>query len=106
MAGWIAEVFRWGRRLFIIAKGLFILYLCVKSIHRYHKTRTTLLLFQIYMLFGILILDILLMAFEVHHDVNIIFSLFVINSLMKQASAYYIQHKCLEAIGEKFHSKK
>jgi len=64
-AAWIAEVFRWGRRIFIIVKGLAILYFTVKAVGRYHQTRATMLLFQIFMLVGILALDILLMAFEI-----------------------------------------
>ena len=89
-AGWIADVFRWGRRIFIIVKGLAILYFAVKAVDRYHQTHATMLLFQIFMLIGILCLDILLMAFEIQHNLNVIFSVFILNSLMKQCSAYYI----------------
>ena len=97
-AGWIADVFRWGRRLFIIVKGLAILFFALKAVGRYHQTRSTMLLFQIFVMTGILALDILLMAFEIQHNVNIIFAVFVLNSLMKTSSAYYIQRKCLDAL--------
>ena len=80
--GWVADAFRWGRRIFILVKGIAILYFAGKSIIRYRQTRNKLVSFETAILFGIIVLDLVIMAFEMHHDVNLIFTVFLINSFM------------------------
>jgi len=103
---WVSELFRWGRRIFIMVKGLAILYFALKGVYRYNKTRSTILLFQVYILFGILALDLILMGFEIEHNVNLVLAVFTVNSLMKLSSAYYMQIKCIEALDLRKYKKR
>jgi hypothetical protein len=50
------------------------------------------------MLTGIIILDLDIIAFEIYHSLEIIYSVFLINSIMKMVTAYYFQKRCLKAL--------
>jgi len=53
------------------------------------------------MLSGIIILDLDIIAFEIYHSLEIIYSVFLINSIMKMFTAYYFQMRCLNALNMK-----
>ena len=82
-------VFMWFRRLFIIAKGLFIIYLSVKFIIRYKKGTNKWITLENIMLVGIIILDMDIILFELWHSLNVIYSVFFLNCIMKMVTAYY-----------------
>lgn len=92
------EVFKWFRRLFLITKGLVILYLSLNFILRYRRTHKTFFQLEVIMLFGIIILDLEIIWFELWHSVNVIFSIFVLNGIMKMVTAFYFQLKCLHSL--------
>ena len=88
---WITEAFKWGRWLFIMIKGLFILYFTSKAIKRYRETRGGVLIhFESVIMAGIMILDLILMGFEIYHDINFVFIVFTINALMQISSSHFI----------------
>lgn len=92
------EAFKWFRRIFLIAKGLVILYLSLNFIYRYYRSEKKLLQLEIIMLSGIIVLDVMVIWFELWHSVNIIYSIFIINATMKMVSAFYFQTKCLHSL--------
>lgn len=92
---WITEAFKWGRRIFIMVKGMLILYFAGKAIKRYENTRKHWVSFETMILFGIAILDLVLMIFELYHDLNLILAVFSLNSLMQLASSHFISTKSL-----------
>lgn len=92
------EAFKWFRRIFLIVKGLVILYLSLNFIFRYYRSEKKILQLEIIMLSGIIFLDIMVIVFELWHSVNIIYSVFVFNAGMKMVSAYYFQLKCLHSL--------
>jgi hypothetical protein len=85
----IGEAFKWFRRIFIITKGLVILYLSLNFIYRYYRSEKKILQLEIIMLAGLILLDLLIIVFELWHSVNIIYSVFVFNAIMKAVSAFY-----------------
>lgn len=91
-------VFKWFRRLFLIAKGLFIMYLSTRFVFRYKQTYKRWFQFETIMLLCIIILDMDIIVFEVWHSLNVIYSCFFLNSIMKMASAYYFQIKCMNSL--------
>ena len=92
---WVTEAFKWGRRIFIMVKGMLILYFAGKAIKRYEYTRKHWVSFETMILFGITILDLVLMIFELYHDLNLILAVFTLNSLMQLASSHFISTKSL-----------
>ena len=92
---WVTEAFKWGRRIFIMVKGLLILYFTGKAIKRYEDTRKHWFSFETAILFGITILDLVLMIFELYHDLNLILAVFTLNSLMQLASSHFLFTKSL-----------
>ncbi len=92
---WVTEAFKWGRRIFIMVKGLLILYFTGKAIKRYEDTRKHWVSFETAILFGITILDLVLMIFELYHDLNLILAVFTLNSLMQLASSHFLFTKSL-----------
>lgn len=101
MSSWnefFGEVFKWFRRIFIIVKGLVIFGLSLNFIIRYYRTDKKILQLEIFMLSGVIFLDLMVIVFEVWHSVNVIFSVFVFNALMKMLSAFYFQLKCLHSL--------
>ena len=92
---WVTEAFKWGRRIFIMVKGMLILYFAGKAIKRYESTRKQWVSFETMILFGITILDLVLMIFELYHDLNLILAVFTLNSLMQLASSHFIYTKSL-----------
>jgi hypothetical protein len=65
-----------------MVKGVMILYFAAKAIKRYENTRKYWVSFESMILVGITILDLVLMLFELYHDLNLILAVFTINSLM------------------------
>jgi hypothetical protein len=65
-----------------MVKGVMILYFAAKAIKRYENTRKYWVSFETMILVGITILDLVLMLFELEHDLNLILAVFSINSLM------------------------
>lgn len=101
MTSWnefFGEAFKWFRRVFLISKGLFILYLSIRFIYRYYKSEKKLLQLEILMLAGIIYLDMMIIVFELWHSVNVIYAVFVFNSVMKMVSAFHFQLKCLHSL--------
>lgn len=92
------EIFKWGRRLFIIAKGLVILYLSVTFILRYRKTFKSFKKFEIWIFIGVIALDLALILFELWHSLNVIFAVFLLNSMMKMQSAWQIHRRCIQTL--------
>ena len=95
---WVAEAFKWGRRIFIMVKGVLILYFAGKAIRRYEHTRKSWISFETMILFGITILDLILMAFELYHDLNLILAVFTLNSLMQLSSSHFLFTKTLQSM--------
>ena len=95
---WVTEVFKWGRRIFIMVKGFLILYFAGKAIKRYEDTRKYWFSFETMILFGIAILDIVLMIFELYHDLNLIFAVFTLNSLMQLSSSHFLFTRFLKSL--------
>ena len=87
--GFAGEVFKWCRRLFLISKGLFIMFLSFRFIFRYKKTTGYWLTFENIMLLGIILLDADIIVFELYHSLDVIYSNFLLNSIMKMATAWY-----------------
>jgi cytochrome c oxidase assembly factor CtaG len=81
------ELFKWGRRLFIIIKGIAILYLSLTFIVRYRRTFKTFNKFEICIFMGVIALDLTLILFEIWHSLNVIYSVFMLNMLMKMVAA-------------------
>jgi len=95
---WVTEAFKWGRRIFIMVKGMLILYFTGKAIKRYENTRKYWFSFETMILFGIAILDLVLMIFELYHDLNLILAVFTLNSLMQLSSSHFLFTKSLKSM--------
>lgn len=95
---WITEAFKWGRRIFIMVKGILILYFAGKAIKRYANTRHHWVSFESLILAGIIILDLVLMSFELYHDINLILAVFTLNSLMQLSASHYLFTKSLNSM--------
>lgn len=95
----LGDIFKWGRRIFIFVKGLILFYMAVRCSQRYEKTFGTWFQFEVGIFLGIIVLDLTLWGFEfAAHDLNLIFAIFIVNSVMKMLSAYRIQREYLDSI--------
>ena len=93
------EVISIARNIFILVKCLFVIYKAVVCVIRYKQTYEVWNQFEIWLFIGMAI-KMMLMMIQIFwkHNLNLLFFIFIMNSVMIIGTNYYLQMKALQAL--------